>query len=271
MYTGSAGEGFGTNGGDLPDVTIPPRLADALSVAWNIVWQDIVGAMFVAFVLGILVLIGSVLLQLVSDWLQYVTFVIVGPLTVGFLGWAETHRLGRTAGLNDVFTIAVRRFPDTIYLYLTLQVISLVYSIPLLVALVGLFGPWFKAMQQMPGAQSPQPTSPFWFEVNLPVEVLIGLAVWGAVVAVVFGPALESVRSLGSWAIAKGRPFKEALFWGYERVKAHFFGWWLTGLVITFLSGIGTIACYVGVFVTVPWSMLAWAQIAGDEGGDSWY
>ena len=140
-------------------------------------------------------------------------------------------------------------------------VIQLIWIVPFLIFYIQII---YGAVSSS-GFASPTatPFPPFFslFGVSIMVTVMV--------LAFIMSPVLTSLQGLGSWAIARGVPFKEALAWSWARVRAHFMGWWWTGFVISIVSGMGGLACYVGALVTIPWAALAFAEIAAFE-GDEW-
>ena len=115
--------------------------------------------------------------------------------------------------------------------------------------------------QTQPPFSQPNPLAFFAQFFNNPI--LIVLLSISVLLSIIFNPAIESILNLAGWAVSTGRPWKTSLIWAYERVKTHYFGWWLAGLVNGILSGIGAMACFIGMFVTMPWIMIAWAELAG--------
>jgi hypothetical protein len=244
---------------DLPDVDVPPRVGRAISIAWEILMQDVVGGIVVALIFFAI----SIGISLV---LPFANYLIIGILQVGFLSWAAERRRGIPSGIGTVINVSIKKFPDAILVGLLMLGIGLIIAIPLLIAYFSFFSSIINGMfigHSTPGP--PMPPTPS----NLlgPIGLVFGI-IWALVLGIIVSPALYSFQSLALWAIVQDRPFKEACSWAWARVKKNYFGWWLAGIEINFIAGMGALACYIGVLFTFPLAMLAWAEVCGDKGDD---
>jgi len=239
----------------LPDPSIPPRLGNALSKGWDLLWEDPLGAILVAVIFTIMVM--------VVNSVPLVNFFLMVALTVGLLGWAEERRRGLVSNPGSLFKITLDRFADSLLLGLVYLVLTFILAFPLIVLYFS-FIFWIISLLGAGASGLETGEFPFWGQMS--TFVFMTMVFWGSVFLIVAGPILNSLISLVSWAIALGKPFSVAIAWAWERIKRHFFGWWWAGLVISFLGGIGALFCYVGIFVSAPWSYLAWAEICGDKG-----
>jgi hypothetical protein len=93
-------------------------------------------------------------------------------------------------------------------------------------------------------------------------SALAGLAVVGGLILLVIPGIIVALRlSMVRFAIVEGaRPF-ESLHQSWEATRGHF--WRLLGLflVLVGINIVGAILLLVGLLVTVPLSMLAWAHV----------
>ena len=219
---------------ELPDPSIAPHLGKALSVAWKILMQDIVGAILTALsYLGIMLMLHL--------------FAI--PLLVGFLGWAEMRRRGQPAGCGPIFTITEWNFISVVLWSLVMVGFTALFLLlPMLVWFGGALG------QSLLGyPYSGIPLAPTWD----------GLVYLLQLVSFALVPILMSLGALWGWAIAVGHPFGESFGWAFRRIRARFFRWWLAGFVLGIVLAVGLCLCGVGLLVALPFVMIAWAVMAG--------
>jgi hypothetical protein len=243
----------------LPDPSISPAIGRALSAGWDLLYANPGDA----FLVGLLYVLVAVA---VNSFLPAFGSIAAVALGVGMIGWAERLRRGLPADIGTMFKIAMDRIGDGLILGLVLFAVSLVLAVPALIAYLSMVGLLVTGIigGVMTGAGArlaPFLVIPIWL-----LSLVIVLAIW---FLVVIGPILQSFTSLAAWAIAQGKPFSEAACWAWERIKLRFFAWWLAGLVLSLISGIGVLLCYVGLFFTVPWGCFAWAVIASDTGEGS--
>jgi len=240
----------------LPDPGVSPGIGRALSVGWDLLYAN-PGDAFIVGLLYTLVVVAM------GSFLPVVGSVAAVALGVGVIGWAERLRRGQHTDIGTMFKIAMDRIGDGLILGLVLLAVSMVLAVPALIAYLSVVGLLVTGIVAgvMSGAGArlaPFLVIPIWL-----LSLVIVLAIW---FIVVIGPILQSFTSLAAWAIAQGKPFAEAAGWAWERIKLRFFAWWLAGLVLNIISGIGVLLCYVGLFFTIPWGCLAWAVIASDPG-----
>lgn len=239
---------------DLPDPSIPPRLGRAISIGWEILMQDVVGAMLVVLVVGLCHMALSVF--------SYFSLILVIPLQVGFIGWAEARRRGLSPGVRDFFDITFARMGDAIPLGGVIFLISLVYVIPVLILEFTMLG---ISPFSMPftiffshGTLPPTPTLPSLLA--LAATGLVGIA------AIIFGPLTFSYMGLAAWAISQGHKFKKSSLWALEKIKKQYYSYWWIGIVIYFIAGIGVLLCWVGIILSIPLAYIIFAEIASDTG-----
>jgi hypothetical protein len=237
----------------LPDPSIPPMVGRALSLGWEMLTADIVGIVLVSLVFFVIAMAAGLLASFFGS-------ILVTPLNTGFIGWAEARRQGFPEGVGAMLKIGMKYFVDALLLGLVVMLIAAVWAVPLMIVyMITVFSFMIPGMTN-PSAPPAPPSFP-----SFPIGIIIAVALI-VVVAFVMGPPLLSLQYLGSWAIARGVPFKAALGWAWERLRKHFFGWWWAGFAISFISSIGVLACYVGMLATMPWAVLAFTELASYEG-----
>jgi hypothetical protein len=241
----------------LPGIDVKLNLGEAISKGWDILMSDIAGTL--------LVMLAFIILSMVCAFIPLIGTLAFFALQVGLFGWADLRRRGKLAGVESVVNIAMSRFMDSVLLALIFLIITLIAALPIWVGyftmIWSIIGAVFSGVSS--SGSSPQ-ISPLLFITG---PAMFGLAlIWSILFGFIGAPILASLEAMSFWAIAKGKPFDESLRWAWARVKADFVNWWLIGLVLTFLSGIGGLACYVGVFITYPLSIIAWTVLISDEG-----
>ncbi|MCX6646051.1 MAG: hypothetical protein NTY09_06810 [bacterium] len=242
----------------LPGIDVKPNLGEAISKGWDILMSDIAGTL--------LVMLAFFILSLVAAFIPLIGTLAFFALQVGLFGWADLRRRGKLAGVESMLNIATSRFMDSVLLALIFLIISLIAALPIWVGyftlIWSIIGAVFSGISS--SGSSPQ-ISPLLFITG---PAMFGLAViWSMLFGFIGAPILASLQAMSFWAVANGKPFDDSLRWAWARVKADFVNWWLIGLVLTFLSGIGGLACYVGVFITYPLSIIAWTVLISDESG----
>lgn len=241
----------------FPEITVPPQIGRALTVGWDIQMQDIVGVVLVA--------LAFFALNLLS-WIPILGYFLIIALQVGMMGWAEERRHGIQSGPGAMVRIAINRFTESILLALVVIGLSLLITLPLFIAFFIFNWSIIIAALTATSSSSP-PTSLILFPTLVMGPALILFVFfWMFIIGLVCGPLLTSMQSMVAWGIANGRSFQESLAWAWGRLKSNVFGWWIAGFVINLISGLGTYACYVGLLITYPWSVLSWAVIVSDRG-----
>lgn len=102
------------------------------------------------------------------------------------------------------------------------------------------------------------------------VSCLFMIPVLGTLLGIVAGPLLSAAAVFGLCGIVDrnldfGQTLKEAI----DRIKVKPLETWLAGLLFGVLSGVGFIACGIGVFVTLPLSALGMTIIYLEGAGPS--
>lgn len=102
------------------------------------------------------------------------------------------------------------------------------------------------------------------------VSCLFMIPVLGWLLGIVAGPLLSAVTVFGLCGIVdRNLDFGPALKEAIDRIKAKPFETWLAALIFSVLSGIGAIACGIGVIVTLPLSVLGMTIIYLEGAGAS--
>ena len=231
---------------ELPDPSIAPPLFRSIGTGWQILMQDIVGAILTA--LGYLGLVF--ILPLMLGFVFYPLVLLAVPLLVGFLGWAEMRRRGQPAGCGSIFSITGRSVGSIVLWSFVMVALFLLFPA---LALFG--GAFASSLHGYPYSRIPQ-APPTW----------LGLAELALLLSVALVPILMSLGALSGWAIALGHPFGESFGWAFRRIRARFFRWWLAGFVLFIVVIVSAIPCGIGLLITLPLTMLAWAVMAGYEG-----
>jgi len=244
---------------ELPDASVPPRLGRALSKGWDLLADDFFGAILMAFIY--LMVVG-----LITSAIPLVNAVAPVLLGIGFLAWAEERRRGLRTNVGTLFRVPVDQIGDGLMLALVFLVIGFAVAIPMVIAYFSAIGAIITSV--LAGISSQESPGLFPF-IALPAGVLGAIVVMLIWFVIIVGPVVNSFIIMSSWAIAKGVSFNDAINWAWERIKTHFASWWLAGLVLNIISGIGVVLCYIGILVTAPWAYLAWAEIVGDMGDET--
>ena len=245
--------------GVLPDPHVMPRIGRALSIGWDLLSDDFLGALLVALVYVLVIAVISSAIPVISSF-------ITVALGVGLLGWAEERRRRLRTNVGTVFRIGTNRIGDALLLGLVLLGIGLVVAVPIAVAYFSAIVSLISSIFAVVFSGENRGLSPFF---ALPAgffALIVIMVVW---FGIIIGPILQSFTSMASWAIARGKPFSQAVGWAWDRIRTHFAAWWLAGLVINIITMIGMILCYIGIIITLPWGYLAWAEIIGDSGDDA--
>ncbi len=243
----------------LPDPSVPPRIARALSIGWELHSKDVWNGVLVAFLF-------SIICYAISSVLPILNIFLIVAMTVGFIAWAEERRRGLRGDVGTMFRVGFNRFVDALVLGLVLMGIWMVAMVPVIFAYAfTVMGAVFAAI--IAGAQAAKDGPGILLAFPpLFIGVILMLLFW---FFVIIGPIVESLTMMVSWAIANGITFGDSVNWAWERLKRHFFGWWLAGLVLSIITILGTLACYIGVWFTMPWGYLAWAEIIAYKGEDT--
>ena len=221
----------------LPDASVAPRPQRAITMGWEILMQDIVGGILVAFVFAIaLTMIGFVTLG--------VGFLLSPIFLIGLLGWAELRRQGGPSEIGALFTTTFKNFGAAILWWLTGLAITFVFSLPIiwleLVSIMGII-PTTSALQ----------------------SILVGIA---QVTSFALYPILFSLLGLMAYAIARGETYKWSISWAFRRVTSKLFHWWWAGFLIFLTALLGCLICSFGLLITLPLAALAWTVMASDSG-----
>ena len=194
-----------------------PGLGTWISQAWEMVIEDVwpwVGAMLLLF--------------LISG----VTFGIAGPpLTVGMYMMALKRFDGHALGAGDVFD-GFSRFWSAWGLALLMMLPMLILALPILAIIFG---------GVIVGEQSDE-FAPVLFLGVYALYPLIYLAMLAVQVIFFYAQVL----------VAEGEGAWDAVVGSWEKVSRQFWSYLGIYFVLTLLAGLGSYACYVGLFVTWP-------------------
>ena len=244
------------DGFKLPSVDIAPRLGRSLSLGFDLLSGDFFGGVLVAFLYTITTYVVS-MVPIVGNLLMF-------PLMIGFIAWAEERRRGLVTNIGTLFRVGFNRIGDALIMGLVFMLMGLVLAFPLVVAYI-MFYIWIVTTvigAAVTAGTGNDPTA--WLMAS---PALFGFMMfWIVAFLLVAGPIMSSMSAQISWAIAHGVEFSRAFTWAWERIKRNFYGWWLSGLALTFIGGFGVVLCWVGSLVTLPWTQLAWVELCADEG-----
>lgn len=197
-----------------------------ITQAWEVVIADVwpwVGAVALVF------LIGSVTMGIAAM-----------PMTVGVYMMALRRFEGRPVGAGDVFA-GFQRFWSAIGLWLLMAVPMTVLMLPFAAAVLLIVGS---------SQSNDEQVMPF---------MVMGLwalypILWAAMLAV------QTIFFWSSVLVADGHGAWDAVVLSWERVRTQFWSYLGMYLLLTLIAGMGSYACYVGMFVT--WPLLPCATVA---------
>lgn len=240
----------------LPPVDVKPNLGKALSSGWDILMNDIVGTLTVSFIYFII--------TIVAGCIPLFGVFVTTALQIGMFGWAERRRQGKVAGVETVFKVAIDRFNESLLLALLLMVVGLIMVLPMLLVYIPLMTSILPSILGTPYSSGSPPVPPPSQMFLMPVASIF-ISLYAGIIGFIIGPFLSALEYMIFWAIANGKTFGESLPWAWSRIKKNPFHWWLSGLVLNLISGLGVYVCYVGLIVTLPWGILAWTIFISEK------
>jgi hypothetical protein len=220
-----------------------------LSIAWRIFRKDHIGAILISFIY--LIIVGII---------PYLGVAIGVPLTIGFLGWAESRRKGDDPGPAELFAITRKNLPAAFFWLLTGFALVMILLFPDL-----LLGRWLGLWQtsdasiRAGGMSVLQAVYPI-------LHYLLNSSIVQAALWIIFIPMIVNIMMLMGWGVARGVPFAESFKWSFSRMFVDFRGWWQSGLVLTFVLALGIFpGMLFGLVITLPLTMIAWSVMASNE------
>ncbi len=216
----------------------------AFEIGWNIFRENMGG--FIGFFLVALLIIVVSCITIIGPLL------IAMPLFAGFLIVGTKIYRKEAYSFNDFFG-GFSRFGPLLGYFLLYMLISMVFVLPMLIPFVNDFGGMMEMAESDPYAfqrsinDKIMPTFALSFVVGLFVQVIA-----------LFALPLIVIGKLGT---------TEAIGWAFKIAKKNF--WWLLlyAFVASLVDQTGVIACYIGMFFTLPLAELiklgAYLQVFG--------
>jgi hypothetical protein len=217
---------------------------DAYRLGWRFMKKDFWRQWLLAFVF--------LLLLMVSGFVPFGQFIAVPPLAAGFMYVLMQRMDGRALGVGGLFEGFKQRFAQSIVSLLPVLIVWFVLTIIYLAAYFILVFPVLMSA----GPDHPPDMQKF-MSVFIPFMVVANIG--GILVGVfylffIFSPLAVWDYPQSGWEAAKAsmRMVRER-FWSV-------LGFGVLGWLIGLLFSLGAIACYIGIFFTVPIGMLWFAS-----------
>ncbi|HDS30743.1 MAG TPA: hypothetical protein ENN67_06840 [Firmicutes bacterium] len=217
--------------------------------------QDAVGALIVSFFYFLYFLIFAVPI-IAYSWaplwensfltVMSIFSVFIMPTIIGLFAWSESRRQGKNTGVGMIYTVTFRKY----YLRGFIWGLCIIIFFIIIVSPIILFGASNISYQPVPTRY------PYGLSFNF-IMFLTGLPI------LIFFPLLMSFGSLSGWAIAKGETLGSSFKWVLARIRKRFFRWWAYGFANMLIVVLGTIFCYIRIFILLPWIAIQWAELAG--------
>jgi len=223
-----------------------PRIRSSFGRAWELLKTD-----FWPFVgvFALMTLITGVAAQL------YVTiFFLIYPLMAGLSWYLLNRKRGNPVTIDALFFGFKRRFGD-------LALLNLILTLPLTIFITAVIGiSVFGLMALVPNSAANEEVA------------LIAMAGVCLVITFIFVIPLFLIYVIGNFAstliIDCDISWKRALKLGWQATKPHLFKMILFGFLYSFVTQLGLIALYFGIFITGAWASIAFIYLYEDAFGD---